>query len=477
MNQSKLINNTIIILIFQCLFIVAFYGNSFATDSSFVRINNIKIEGNKRTKSFIIQRELDIKLGDSIPIDSLQKRLIANQQRIFNTTLFGSVEVNYNRLTDLDIDVLIIVKENWYVWAAPYARLNDRNFNEWVDRGSDFSRLNYGAFIDHENFLGRFQKLEFVFETGFTNRFTLRYNIPYIDKKGNHGLYTEFIYFNRTNLNYTTSNNQLDFSYKDFELEKHFEGKLKYRYRDGFYRFHYFELGYNTTSVSDTVLALNKYYLAKQANDQQYATLGYTFRYDRRDNVNFTLKGRALILDVRKLGLFTNDNFDSWQFKLAYADYYPIKNKWYFNYIIKASAFTNANVPYNLLRGIGYEENILRGYDLFVINGSAYASGRLNLKKEIFRKNYQLKFIKWRQFNFLPINLFINGFVDAGYVYNKYPERIDNSLSNSRLTSYGIGIELNSSYNSTIKFNLSRNTLNQTNFFINFQKDIWTRWY
>lgn len=446
-------------------------------DSSYVLVANIIIKGNNKTKPFVIERELDLKPKSTVVLKDLSERLLQNQKRIFNTTLFLEVKVDTEKVDTETINIIITVKENWYVWAAPYFRLNDRNFNEWVDRGSDFRRLNYGAFLDHENFLGRMQKVEFVFETGFTNRFNLRYNIPYLDKSGKNGIYTDFRYQTLSNLNYTTNNNQLDFIYKDQSLKQQFNGKVKYRFRGNYYVFHYMELAFDAISISDTIRNINNNYLANQSRKQQFASLAYTFRYDKRDNINFPLKGRALIANIGKLGLFKGDDFNSWQFRLAFADYYPLNKKIFFNYIFKASVFTNTDIPYNLLRGIGYEEHILRGYDLYVVNGSAYTSGRVNLKREFLRKDYKLNFIKWKQFNLIPINIYINAFADIGYVYNKYSERINNSLANKRLTSYGLGLELNTAYNAVIKLNLSRNSLNETNFFVNFQKDIWTRWY
>jgi outer membrane protein assembly factor BamA len=478
MQMHFIINNKQVMRLFSLLVLASLiHIDAKASDTTSVKVANIIIEGNKRTKSFIIERELDMEVGTLIDTINIEERLMQNQKRVFNTTLFVEVKVSTKNKTKESIDIVVVVKENWYVWSAPFFTFNDRNFNEWVDRGSDLGRLNYGAFIVHRNFLGRMQKLEFVFETGFTDRLTVRYNIPYIDKRGKSGIYSEFRIQSLSNLNYTTNNNQLDFIYNDKLLKTQFESKIKYRYRNGFYAFHYAEIGYNDTSISDTLRDININYLSNQSNIQKFATLAYTFRYDKRDNINFPLKGRALIAEIRRFGILKSDNFNSWQFKLAYADYYPLKNKWYFNYILKASAYSNPDIPYNLLQGIGYEENILRGYDLFVVNGSAFASGRVNLKKELFKRTYNLKFVKWRQFNTLPVNIFLNGFVDAGYVYNKNPERIGNSLNNNRLTSYGFGLELNTAYNGTIKFNLSRNTLNQTNFFINFQKDIWIKSY
>jgi hypothetical protein len=100
----------------------------------------------------------------------------------------------------------------------------------------------------------------------------------------------------------------------------------------------------------------------------------------------------------------------------------------------------------------------------------------VNLKRRLLQRTYTLGFIKWRQFNTLPLNLYLNAFTDGGYVDNRFSDRLDNPLANRWLRSYGLGLEVNTWYNSVVRFNLSRNSLNQTNFFVNLQKDLWTRW-
>lgn len=444
---------------------------------SYVIIGAVTISGNQLTKEFVIRREMNLLPGDTLLTATLAERLSANARRIFNTQLFLSAQVLADSAgASNEVNLRVVVNENWYLWAAPYARLNDRNLNEWVDRGRDLRRLNFGAFADHENLFGRMQKLEFVFETGFTNRFTLRYNIPYLNKGRNLGLFSEFRYQTLANMAYNTIDDQLAFVYQDRVLTRQFDGRLKLRRRQGFYVFHYVDLTYSQTRIDPSVVDLNPYYLRPNRTELDYFGLGYTFRYDRRDNINFSLKGRTFIADIRRMGLLPTDDFGSWQFRLAYGDYYPLGRKWYTNYILKAKVFTNPDIPYHVVRGIGYEEDVLRGYDLYVINGSAFVSGRVNLKRELVRRTYTLGFIKWKHFNTLPLNLYMNVFSDWGYVRNRYTERLHNPLANQWLRSAGVGLEINTWYNTVVRLNVSRNTLRQTNFFVNLQKDIWTRW-
>ncbi|HLK97269.1 MAG TPA: hypothetical protein VK364_05840, partial [Hymenobacter sp.] len=255
----------------------------------YVVVQAVTLSGNRLTKDYIVRRELDIRVGDSLAVVQLDERLAANARRVFNTQLFISADVVVDSLVGDRAWLRVRLKENWYLWAAPYARLNDRNLNEWIDRGRDLRRLNYGAFIDHENLFGRMQKLEVVGETGFTNRGTLRYNIPFLDRSGNNGLYAEAQYMTLANLAQNTVGNQLDFVYRDEVLKRQFDAHVRLRHRQGFYRFHYLEAAFNHTRISESLADFNPFYLAGKRRQQQYATLAYTFRYDQRDNVNFAL--------------------------------------------------------------------------------------------------------------------------------------------------------------------------------------------
>jgi hypothetical protein len=109
------------------------------------------------------------------------------------------------------------------------------------------------------------------------------------------------------------------------------------------------------------------------------------------------------------------------------------------------------------------------------VNGSAFGLLRTNLKRELWQKTIQLPFLKWRQFNEIPLAVYLNAYTDWGYVYNRHPARLDNPLTNSLLSSTVLGLEVNTWYNAVIRLNVSRNRLGKTLLFMNLQKDIGTR--
>jgi hypothetical protein len=82
-------------------------------------VSEIRISGNKKTKAYIIQREMRMKLGDSILASTLLEKLKLSQQLIYNTTLFASVVLEPRFITATDLVVEVTVKEKWYIYPAP----------------------------------------------------------------------------------------------------------------------------------------------------------------------------------------------------------------------------------------------------------------------------------------------------------------------------------------------------------------------
>ena len=100
-------------------------------DTSLIVIADITINGNKRTKAFVIEREIPFKQGDYISVSELEKKLILAQQQIMNISLFTNVSVFIHSRQAGLVFINIDVKERWYFFPLPYFKLVDRNFNQW----------------------------------------------------------------------------------------------------------------------------------------------------------------------------------------------------------------------------------------------------------------------------------------------------------------------------------------------------------
>jgi outer membrane protein assembly factor BamA len=154
-----------------------------------VKVNNIFIIGNVKTQKNIILRELDFTTDFYYDWEVFLDIIKSDQQKIYNLRLFTEVEVTPLFTGGEEVEILISVKERWYVVPSFIFQLADRNFSEWwTNQGRDFSRVNYGLKINHNNVAGRNEKLKFSGQLGFTNGLDLVYTKPYIDKKQKQGL-------------------------------------------------------------------------------------------------------------------------------------------------------------------------------------------------------------------------------------------------------------------------------------------------
>lgn len=149
-----------------------------------ITIRSITINGNNKTKSYIIQRELPFKIGSIVSADSLESLTSLAQHQIFNTSLFNEAKVESIMVDSTTADVLIHVKERWYLFPLPYFRWVDRNFSQWWNQQNrSLDRVNYGMNFRQSNFSGNNDRLVIGLITGYTHQAILRYQIPFVDKK------------------------------------------------------------------------------------------------------------------------------------------------------------------------------------------------------------------------------------------------------------------------------------------------------
>ena len=165
-----------------------------ATDSLLVK--QIIIEGNRKTKERIINRELSFQEGITYTRAELDSMFVSDRNRIYNTNLFNTVALELANENEGEADVKIIVEERWYFYPIPFLKLIDRNISDWwVNRDRDPSRINYGIRLSQFNFRGRNELLRVILQTGFTSGFAVQYNIPNLDKSQNHGLFLTSSFF------------------------------------------------------------------------------------------------------------------------------------------------------------------------------------------------------------------------------------------------------------------------------------------
>jgi hypothetical protein len=438
-----------------------------------VKVNNIFIIGNEKTKKSIIFRELDFVTDYYYDWDTLLEILVADQKKIYNLRLFTSVEITPLVIDEEEIEVLITVKERWYILPQLIFQLADRNFAEWwTNQNRDFSRVNFGLRLSHSNVAGRNEKLRFSGQLGFTRALDIQYSKPYIDKKQKHGLAFQVNFNeNKTIPIKSEFNRQVFYSAEDERiLRKNFGAAVRYTYRRSFYNFHFFTLGYTNTSIDPEILVQNPLYFQNGETQLQYLYGTYIFRHDRRDNVAYATDGEFLQLSITKYGIFFVEDLDEVEVSITANKYFKFNDRFNFNTGLTADWFLSQSQPYTLVRGIGYSPDFIRGYELNVVEGQQLYVHKNSFRWKIFDKEYDIsRYSKLEQFSTIPIRLYWSANFDHGYVTdrNKIPE--NSRLTNKYLFGYGMGIDLVGFYDSVLRFEYSLNNSGEGNFFFNFK--------
>lgn len=446
--------------------------SQYALSDSFL-IRSVFVDCNKRTLDRIILRELAYKAGDKIAKENIQTTLQKEASKIFNTNLFVLAEVFYFPVAEDTIDLIVAVTEKWYLYPIPYVELADRNFNEWwQQRGRDLDRLIYGIRFSQQNVRGRNEHLKLTFQLGFTRKFDLEYNIPYIDKKQTTGLNFRFLYDNNKNLAYGTANNQLMFVRSEEVLRSRFTADVAIFKRSQFYNTHFFELRYHHHQVADTITRLNPEYFLNGANRQRYFEIAYVFNRDLRDMANYPLKGRYLQITAVQKGLSSLDDLNLFDCKFIYARFLQLAKSLYFSTSWRGQMIFPLRVPFSEMRGFGYSGTFVRGYDLYVVDGPRYGVWKNTLRWRIFANDHFLRdVIPMEQFKSIPVAVYLKTYADAGYIDNRFVSLENSRLTNRLLTGGGAGLDLVLYNSAVLRFEYSVNREGDRGFFFNLMTD------
>ena len=440
---------------------------------NYLIINDILIEGNHKTKDRIILRELDVNVGDTIFLPKADTILSRNKNKIFNTNLFVNVDLALIRESVDEALLHIKLDERWYIFPGPIFELSDRNFNEWWNTyGADLSRTNYGMRVVVENFRGRKEKLDLLAQFGFTQKFGILYEIPYFDRQQKHGLIFDISYSQNKSVAYRTNDHQLSFVESPELISEKLEAGISLTKRNAFYGFHRFELKYFNNSVSDTIVQLNPLYFLNGSNRQQYFRFSYSFTYDKRDIAAYPLRGSLLILNFRRSGLGFFDGLNSTFISGAYGKYHNLGKKFFLENTFKVQMSFQPNQPYFNAKALGYGDDVLRGYELYVIDGQGFFTNKNTLRYQLFKFQKKLGFIPIQQFRKLPLAGYLTAYLDTGYTRDKYFTEGNQRFANKFLYGGGIGIDIVTFYDLVLKMNYSINRDGESGFFLNFRSSL-----
>lgn len=445
--------------------------------TSKVCIKNLVVTGTKKTKIYIVYREIQFKKGDSLIVAGLQKEMEQARSQVYNTTLFNEVKFELVALDSNNVDIHVRVVERWYLYPVPQFQWIDRNFNEWYKTyKASLDRVNYGIKFVHYNLSGRRDQLRIYLINGYSRNISFSYTAPYSNRNLSEGFTVGGGYLQKRELAYKTTNKdsllfypvdsvtkaRADFVYKNWYVN------AGYTIRKGFFKKHVFSAGYSYIKVADEVIdkKYNPNYFKDSVTSKGIVDLVYTLQYSKVNNGSYPLTGRTAFVTVQKRGLGFTGGINMLQLEAGLNKYVDLGKNWYSSIQLNGKIKLPFDQAYINQRGLGYGENYLRGLEYYVIDGVATALIKSTIKKKLVSFNVPFPFFP-KLLTKIPFTLFAKSYADLGYVYTK--QQYSTKLNNRLLYSGGFGIDILTLYDINLRFEYSFNQLKENGLFLHNQ--------
>ena len=431
-----------------------------------ITVTSITLNGNLKTQNDIILRELSFEENKSYSNDDLTKRIEESKENLVNLKLFNFVEINKNENKDT-VQISVDVIERWYIWPYPIFEISERNFNTWwkefaANDYSDFSRLNYGVFLNWENFRGRNELIKLKIRKGFKEHYLLAYEVPYFNKNKTIGINTNLGFFQRKKTHYATDNNSLQYFESDNFNSIDYDLNTEIVYRNNIHQKHKIKFTYLKSTVFDSITILNPNYLGDSNTTADLFNISYQLEHEKRDYIIYPLHGYALSFEIKKY--FSSDVHHFELLTKSEKHIEPFK-RFYIGSSFKTKYSPKGNQPYFIQKALGYEDYV-RGYEYYVVDGQSYWLSKTAIKYALIEKaDFEIPYVKMKQFKKSHYSLYLGVFSDLGYVLNEQPE---NTLNNSLLWGKGIALDYVTYYDKLLRIEYSINRLGEKAVFLHF---------
>lgn len=455
-----------------------FYTDTALLHSGKVCIQNLQVSGTKKTKVYIVYREIQFKKGDSIRLTDLYKELEQARVQVYNTTLFNEVRFDVKALDSASVDVQVQVTERWYLYPVPQFKWIDRNFNEWYKTyKASLSRVDYGIKFVHYNLSGRRDQLRIYLINGYTRNVSFSYTAPYSNKQLTEGFTVGGGYLQKRELPISVGyNDSLSFypvdsatrAKADFVYKSWF-ANAAYTIRRGFFKKHIFSASYTHIKIADSVVIDPRYnpnYFKDPVNSKGIVDLNYTLQYNNVNNGTYPLTGKSYSVSIWKRGLGFTGGINMLQLEAGFTKYYNLGKNWYSSIQLNGKIKLPFDQAYINQRGLGYGEVYLRGLEYNVIDGVATALVKSTIKKKLIAFDIPFRLFP-KIFTKIPVALFAKSYADVGYAYTK--KKYDTYLSNRLLYTGGFGIDILTLYDINLRFEYSFNQLGKNGLFLHNQ--------
>lgn len=430
-------------------------------------VSAINVTGNRHTKTYIIEREIPFKVGDSLSQKNLTAILLQARNQVYNTNLFTEVKFDSIPQADSSLKINIVVKERWYIFPTPQFQLVDRSLNEWIKTyNADFNRVVYGLKFAHYNFSGRRDQLRIYLLNGYARNISASYSAPYSNRRLTEGFGVSIGYTQNREVQYKLNYNNklLNYSKNGF-VRNSFNAAVGYSTRKGFFKSTNFSVGFNYINIDDSIIQAkyNPTYFNSANNKQFIPDFGVGVSYTNTDNNNYPQKGLIYSYSLSKRGLQFTGGINSLSLSGSFAKFY--KHKHNFFSIVQSSAIIKLPFEQAFInrRAIGFGSLSLRGLEVYLIDGVAAGVAKYTLNKKVTEFKIPFPF-KIKSLPFIPFKIFAKTYTDIGYSYlsNKYDSRLNNKF----LYTGGFGIDVVTFYDIVFKVEYSFNQLGEKGLFL-----------
>jgi outer membrane protein assembly factor BamA len=462
-----------------CWLFLCFFIRLHAQSDEVCHIGAIGIKGARQTKEALILREIQIQVGDTFPAALLPERIETSRQLLINTGLFTSVHIYYKnwQASTGRVELQIDVNEGWYLYPVPVFDLADRNFNVWwVEQARSFQRVNYGMDFSHLNFSGNNDKLKAKLQFGYTRKFNLRYQRPFINPSKTLGMFLHTEFSQNREINYATlGNKQAFWRDEDRFVYSRFRSVLGMTYRPGVRHFHYGEVSFHNNQLDPFVAdTLNPEFFIGGRTLQRFFSLAYEYSGDFRDIRAYPMEGHLMRFKLQKdgLGFFRDRNALTLTARLEY--YTALTRKWSIAMFADGKySFIRERQPYNDNRALGFGRVRLPGYEYYIADGQDLALARTTLRYRLIDAIVCLdRLIPMAAFQGIPFNSYftING--GWGIIHDPWPSRVGNPLNNRPLWCGGVGLNFVVFYNKVLVVEYSVNHMLEKGLFLHLNMNI-----
>ncbi len=444
--------------------------------ASDIRVSEIQISGNKKTKEFTILRELPFRKGDAIPINKLGDQLRVTEENLNNTSLFNYVYVNYkidtmNISNALSCTVIINVEERWYYWPQISLKFEDRNLNSWL-KEKDWDRITFGWGLRIYNVFGLRHKVTASNYLGYEKGGRIAYYNIALDKKRTKMLSLGLAaLFNKTLNVYSKQDKVVYAENPDKFLEQSINSTLTYSYRPEIRTTHSLNLQYRNTAIKDTILAINKDYWGSTSLTNNTFKASYLFNYEHRNYIAYPTTGYYASAEIAGT---TADKFRFFhgQINLKMHYYKNIYPRIYWSSRLNASTSFKNKHAYIYDQNVGYGEHTITGYDYYVIDGQHHTILNNDFRFLLMpKKIVNLGLNGLPKFSKIHFSLYAKIMYDIGYVHNCYKNET-NSLANTFLWGSGIALDLVTYYDIVLSCSYAVNKIGKSGFYFGIKAPI-----